>query len=112
MGSHSLRYLHNGWRMDVIVRYVKGMECVVTPQPEGKEMTIQQLYAGALGAIGDLWSYGVSVVEASGEPGAHLSWGIKKAQRIWFKLSTKYGGDLSRCRDVARLSEHSSARGP
>ena len=40
----------------------------------------------------------------SGEQRAHLSWGIKKAQRIWFKLNSKYGGDLSKVTDCARIS--------
>jgi len=73
-------------------------------QPEGKDMTILQLYHGALGAIGDLWSFGVSVVEASREEDVHMSWSIKKAQRIWYKLNVKYDHDVSKVTDCARIS--------
>ena len=51
-----------------------------------------------------LWAYGLEVREASGEHDAGLSWGIKKAGRIWFKLATKYDGDISCVTDCARIS--------
>eukprot|EP00966_Prymnesium_polylepis_P153401 3543226-Prymnesium_polylepis.1 len=60
-------------------------------QPGGKDLTVQGLYEGAMGASGALWSLGERVAEASGEEGVAMSWGLKKAQRVWFKLSTKYG---------------------
>merc|ERR1719446_1336778 len=75
-------------------------------------MTILQLYQGALGAIGDLYSFGVSVVEASREQNVHMSWSIKKAQRIWYKLNVKYDYDVSKVTDCARISlVFSSAKG-
>ena len=42
--------------------------------------------------------------DASGEHDAALSWGIKKAVRIWYKLATKYMGDISCVTDCARIS--------
>ena len=62
------------------------------------------LSKGALGAIGELWAYGLEVRNASGEHDAALSWGIKKAVRIWYKLATKYMGDISCVTDCARIS--------
>ena len=49
-------------------------------QPGGKKLDILGLFEGALGAIGELWAYGLEVREASGERDAGLSWGIKKTQ--------------------------------
>ena len=45
--------------------------------------------------LGALWLYGEQAATASGEAGAVLSWGIKKARRTWLKLATEYSGDLS-----------------
>ena len=73
-------------------------------QPGGRDLDIFGLFKGALGAIGELWAYGLEVREASGEHDAGLSWGIKKAVRIWYKRSTKYDGDLSCVTDCARIS--------
>ena len=64
-------------------------------QPGGKDLDIFGLFKGALGAIGELWAYGLKVREASGEHDAELSWGIKKTHRIWYKWATKYNGDLT-----------------
>ena len=57
-------------------------------QPRGKDLNISRLFKGALGAIGELWAYGLEVREASGEHDAGLSWGIKKAvrTRCWHTL--------------------------
>ena len=46
-------------------------------QPGGKDLDIFGLFKGALGAIGELWAYGLEVREASGERDADLSWGLK-----------------------------------
>ena len=46
-------------------------------QPGGKDLDIFGLFKGALGAIGELWAYGLQVREASGEHDAELSWGLK-----------------------------------
>ena len=46
-------------------------------QPGGKDLDIFGLFKGALGAIGELWAYGLEVREASGEHDAELSWGLK-----------------------------------
>jgi hypothetical protein len=73
-------------------------------QPGGKDLDIFGLFKGALGAIGELWAYGLEVREASGEHDAGLSWGIKKLLRIMFKLATKYDGDISCVTDCARIS--------
>ena len=35
---------------------------------------------------------------------AHVSWGLKKPCRIWFKLNTKYDGRCSNVTDCARTS--------
>ena len=57
-------------------------------QPGGRDLDIFGLFKGALGAIGELWAYGLEVREASGEHDAGLSWGIKKAvrTRCWHTL--------------------------
>ena len=81
-------------------------------QPGGKELDIVGLFKGALGAIGELWAYGLEVREASGERDAGLSWGIKKALRIWYKLVHRYKGDVSCVTDCARISlEFKTAEG-
>ena len=61
-------------------------------QSGGKKLDIFGLFEGALGAIGELWAYGLEVREASGERDAGLSWGIKKALRIWYKACTRCSG--------------------
>ena len=42
-------------------------------QPGGRDLDIIGLFKGALGAIGELWAYGLEVREASGEHDAGLS---------------------------------------
>ena len=64
-------------------------------QPGGTSLDLLGLYRGALAALPGLWRLAGAIAEASGEAGVHASWGVKKAQRIWFKLNTKYGGDVS-----------------
>ena len=73
-------------------------------QPGGSALTILELYKGALTALPELWCFGEKVAEASGEQDVELSWGIKKPVRIWFKLATKYDGDVSKVTDCARIS--------
>jgi len=53
--------------------------------PGGRDLDIIGLFKGALGAIGELWAYGLEVRAASGEHDAGLSWGVKKAVRdtLW-----------------------------
>jgi len=46
-------------------------------QPGGKDLDIFGLFKGALGAIGELWAYGLEVRAASGEHDAGLTWGLK-----------------------------------
>ena len=64
-------------------------------QPGGTSLDLLGLYRGALAALPGLWRLAGAIAEASGEAGVHASWGVKKPCRIWFKLSTKYGGDVS-----------------
>ena len=73
-------------------------------QPGGRGLDIIGLFKGALGAICELWAYGLAVRKASGERDAELSWDIKKAMRIWFKLVNEYEGDVSCVTDCARIS--------
>ena len=49
-------------------------------QPGGTTLDLIEFYKGALGAIGELWTFGQEAVEASGEPGVAASWSIKKAR--------------------------------
>ena len=64
-------------------------------QPGGTSLDLLGLYRGALAALPGLWRLAGAIAEASGEAGVHASWGVKKPQRIWFKLNTKYDGDVS-----------------
>jgi len=95
---------------EVFVRILALPEITTTPrQPGGEQLDILGLYKGALGAIEELWQYGQQVLEASGEaagPRALVSsaWSIKKPCRVWYNLTTKYGGDISRVTDCARIS--------
>jgi len=73
-------------------------------QPGGRSLELIGLYRGALSAVGELWHFGTRVIEASGEAGVGMSWSIKKPLRIWYKLLTKYDGDVSCVTDVARIS--------
>ena len=73
-------------------------------QPQGKNMTIIELYKGALGAATGLWDLGEQAVKSSGESEVHLTWGIKKPSRIWYKLNTKYNNDVSCVTDCCRIS--------
>ena len=70
----------------------------------GAALTILELYEGALTALPELWRFGEQVAEASGEQDVEVSWDIKKPVRIWFKLATKYDGDVSKVIDCARIS--------
>ena len=81
-------------------------------QPGGEQLDLLGLYKGALGAVGKLWEYGQQAIVASGEAGVAASWGLKKAMRIWFKLTAKYRGDVSKVTDCARISlEFATAEG-
>ena len=51
-----------------------------------------------------LWNFGEEAVKASGEEGVVLEWRIKKVRRIYFKLATKYKGDVSKVTDCAAIS--------
>ena len=101
-------------------------------QPGGEQLDLVGLYKGGLGAVGELWEYGQQAIVASGEAGVAAWWGILKAkpsqkpnpkddtepleraltralnanqaQRIWFKLATEYGGDISKVTDCAQIS--------
>ena len=73
-------------------------------QPGGTSLTILDLYKGALSSLYDLWLFGVDAVEASGEEGVVLEWRIKKVRRIYYKLATKYKGDVSKVTDCAAIS--------
>ena len=64
-------------------------------QPGGTSLDLLGLYRGALAALPGLWRLAGAIAEASGEAGVHASWGVKKPCRIWFKLNTKYGCDVS-----------------
>ena len=50
---------------------------------------ITELCAGALKALPELWAISQSVLEAGRDAGGHVTWGLKKPRRIWFKLNTK-----------------------
>ena len=95
---------------EVFIRITALPEITTTPrQPGGEQLDILGLYKGALGAIEALWQYGQQVLEASGEAGGpralvSSAWSVKKACRIWYNLATKYGGDVSRVTDCARIS--------
>ena len=73
-------------------------------QPGGTSLTILDLYKGALSSLYRLWLFGVDAVEASGEAGVVLEWRIKKVRRIYYKLATKYKGDVSKVTDCAAIS--------
>ena len=80
-------------------------------QPGGTSLTIIGLYKGALSSVERLWNFGMEAVEASGEAvkasgeeGVVLEWRIKKVRRIYFKLATKYKGDVSKVTDCAAIS--------
>ena len=64
-------------------------------QKGGRALDLLGLYKGALRALPELWQLGEAIAVASGEADVHGSWGVKKPMRIWFKLNTKYDGDLS-----------------
>ena len=73
-------------------------------QPGGTSLSILDLYKGALSSLYRLWLFGVDAVEASGEAGVVLEWRIKKVRRIYYKLATKYKGDVSKVTDCAAIS--------
>jgi hypothetical protein len=73
-------------------------------QPGGTSLTIIGLYKGALSSVERLWNFGMEAVKASGEEGVVLEWRIKKVRRIYFKLATKYKGDVSKVTDCAAIS--------
>ena len=73
-------------------------------QPGGTSLTILDLYKGALSSLYRLWLFGVDAVEASGEAGVVLEWRVKKVRRIYYKLATKYKGDVSKVTDCAAIS--------
>ena len=81
-------------------------------QPQGRNMTIIDLYKGALGAATGLWELGEQAVKKSGEPDVRMTWGVKKPARIWYKLNTKYNHDVSCVTDCVRISlEFRTAQG-
>jgi hypothetical protein len=73
-------------------------------QPGGTSLTIIGLYKGALSSVERLWNFGVEAVKASGEEGVVLEWRIKKVRRTYFKIATKYKGDVSKVTDCAAIS--------
>ena len=73
-------------------------------QPGGTSLTIIGLYKGALSSVERLWNFGKDAVNASGEEGVVLEWRIKKVRRTYFKIATKYKGDVSKVTDCAAIS--------
>jgi len=77
-------------------------------QPE--TTTIEELYDGALAAVGPLYALGGLVLEESeasrngSSKRPELSWGLKKPHRIWFKVHHKYNGEVAMVTDCARIS--------
>ena len=49
-------------------------------QPGGTALDLIKFYKGALGAIGELWTFGQKAIDASGEEDVAASWSIKKAR--------------------------------
>ena len=52
----------------------------VMHQPGGTALDLIEFYKGALGAIGELWTFGQKAIQASGEEDVAASWSIKKAR--------------------------------
>ena len=73
-------------------------------QPGGKELTVLELYQGALSAAPALWRLGERAVEASGEQDVWLSWAIKQFSHVWFELNAWHDGDVSRVTDCVSVA--------
>lgn len=78
-------------------------------QRGGAELTMIELFTGAIGSVTDLWEFGERTIQASGEKNVPMCWGIKKPKRIWFKINNKYRTgegqtDMSQVCDCARIS--------